>query len=184
MQDQDRDHQFSALLTRALQDGEAVKPLATVSPPIVQSTIYELDDAAHGARLSEATAPPDFYTRWGNPTTRQAETILATLERGEACLVTSSGMGAISGSVIAFLSAGDHVVAGRALYAGTTELFTSGTPAPRRLKPSPVTESEPSVMPWKAFVKLRMLSRPVSLRASLSALSTALVPVGPGNWTL
>ena len=63
-------------------------------------------------------------------------------------------------------------------------MFTSGTPAPRRLNALPVTDNEPRVMPWKALVKLTISSRPVTFRASLSALSTALVPVGPGNCTL
>lgn len=39
-------------------------------------------------------------------------------------------------------------------------------------------------MPWKAFVKDTIASRFFTLRASLSADSTALVPVGPGNITL
>ena len=117
-----------SLLSRALQAGDAVRPLPSISPPIVQSTIFELRDAAHGAELSAATAPPAFYTRWGNPTTRQAETILAELEQGEACLVTSSGMGAISSTILSFLKSGDHVVAGRALYAGTTELLSEVLP--------------------------------------------------------
>lgn len=39
-------------------------------------------------------------------------------------------------------------------------------------------------MPWKAFVNDTIDSRPLTLRASFSADSTALVPVGPGNMTL
>ncbi len=39
-------------------------------------------------------------------------------------------------------------------------------------------------MPWKAFVNDTTGSRPLTLRASFSAASTALVPVGPGNITL
>lgn len=62
--------------------------------------------------------------------------------------------------------------------------WTSGTPAPARFIELPVTDSAPSVMPWKALVKLMIDSRPVALRASFSAASTELVPVGPGNWTL
>jgi hypothetical protein len=57
-------------------------------------------------------------------------------------------------------------------------------PAPWRFIELPVTDSEPSVMPWNAFVKDRMCWRPVYLRASLSAASTVFVPVGPGNMTL
>ncbi len=61
---------------------------------------------------------------------------------------------------------------------------TSGMPAPPRFIELPVTDSEPSVMPWKALVKLMIDSRPVILRTSFSADSTELVPVGPGNWIL
>lgn len=57
-------------------------------------------------------------------------------------------------------------------------------PAPARLKALPVTASEPSDMPWKALVNDTIDSRPFTFRASLSADSTALVPVGPGNITL
>ncbi len=57
-------------------------------------------------------------------------------------------------------------------------------PAPARLKALPVTASDPSDMPWKALVKETTDSRPLTLRASFSADSTALVPVGPGNITL
>ncbi len=60
----------------------------------------------------------------------------------------------------------------------------SGTPAPPRFMALPVTESDPSVMPWKPLVKPTTRSRPVTLRASLRAASTAFVPVGPGNWSL
>ncbi len=61
---------------------------------------------------------------------------------------------------------------------------TSGMPAPARLNALPVTASEPSDMPWKALVNDTIASRPLTLRASFSAASTALVPVGPGNITL
>jgi hypothetical protein len=59
----------------------------------------------------------------------------------------------------------------------------SGTPAPDRLAAFPVTASAPSDMPWKALVKLSTVWRPVTLRASFNAASTAFAPVGQGNWT-
>ena len=72
-----------------------------------------------------ATAPRHdrFYTRYGNPTHTQAEAVVAALEGAEAALVASSGMGAISGAILANVSAGDHVVAQTSLYAGTTSLL-------------------------------------------------------------
>ena len=60
----------------------------------------------------------------------------------------------------------------------------SGVPAPPRLPALPVSDSEPMVMPWKPLVNEMMLRRPVILRASFIAASTALVPVGPVIITL
>ena len=78
--------------------------------------------------------------------------------------------------------AGSGVEAPAAVILETVSL--SDTPAPARLNRLPVTASDPSVMPWKPLVNETIVRRPVALRASFSAASTALVPVGPGNWTL
>src|SRR5262249_28759129 len=51
------------------------------------------------------------YGRYGNPTQRAAEQKLAALEGAEACLLTGSGMAAISGALLSMLSSGAHVVA-------------------------------------------------------------------------
>jgi methionine-gamma-lyase len=110
--------------TRVIHAGDDLNPMPSVTPPIVQSSTFELGTVARGAELSASVAPAELYTRWGNPTTKQAEAVLADLERGEAALCMGSGMGAISTAIVSLLSAGDHVVAGRSLYAATTELFS------------------------------------------------------------
>jgi len=110
--------------TRVIHAGDDLNPMPSVTPPIVQSSTFELGTAARGAELSAAIAPAELYTRWGNPTTKQAEAVLADLEGGELALCMGSGMGAITSAVVSLLTAGDHVVAGRSLYAATTELFT------------------------------------------------------------
>ena len=71
----------------------------------------------------------------------------------------------------------------RAWSNGIGVAWVSGTPAPPRWNGLPVTDSAPSVMPWKALVKVITSVRPVTLRASFSAASTALAPPGPGNCT-
>jgi cystathionine gamma-synthase/cystathionine gamma-lyase/cystathionine beta-lyase len=48
---------------------------------------------------------------------------LSSLEATEDALVTGSGMAAISTALLALLDAGDHLVAPRALYGGTLDLF-------------------------------------------------------------
>ena len=94
-----------------------------VAPPLYQTASFATDEA--GVFLDMATRPlhPGFYTRYGNPTTRAFESAVAGLEGGECALATASGMGAITAALLAFAGRGDHVVAQRVLYGGTTGLL-------------------------------------------------------------
>ncbi|MEU7023746.1 aminotransferase class I/II-fold pyridoxal phosphate-dependent enzyme [Streptomyces sp. NPDC046203] len=90
-----------------------------LSVPIVQSSAFAF---ASADELAEAMGGPDgqyVYSRRGNPTVRALETTLAGLEGGAGALAFGSGMGAISGVLLARLKPGDRVVAQRCLYGGT-----------------------------------------------------------------
>jgi cysteine-S-conjugate beta-lyase len=50
------------------------------------------------------------YGRKGTPTSRAVETSIAALEGGHACKVSSSGLAAISTTLLAFLKTGDHLL--------------------------------------------------------------------------
>jgi len=69
-----------------------------------------------------------FYSRYGNPTVRGFEDLVADLEGAEAARAYGSGMGAVSGVVLGLCSAGDHIVAQRQLYAATQLLFQAVCP--------------------------------------------------------
>lgn len=92
--------------------------------PIYANSTWALDSVKQGAAFSRATAPETFYTRWGNPTLRDLESVLADLEGGARALVTGSGMGAIASAILSCVEGGGHVVAGASLYTATTEIFT------------------------------------------------------------
>jgi cystathionine beta-lyase/cystathionine gamma-synthase len=111
-----------AMETRALHAGTKVNKTAALTPPIFQTTTFKLENAARGAELTHAVAPTEFYTRWGNPTTRQVEVTVASLERAEAAVAFASGMGAISALFQTVLDRGDHLVVPQALYSGSVEL--------------------------------------------------------------
>jgi cysteine-S-conjugate beta-lyase len=51
-----------------------------------------------------------LYGRRGTPTSRALETAIAELEGGHDCKVSSSGLAAISTTLLAFLKAGDHLL--------------------------------------------------------------------------
>jgi cystathionine beta-lyase/cystathionine gamma-synthase len=68
------------------------------------------------------------YTREHSATPRHLEEKLAALEGSEDCVVTASGMGAISATLFTLLKAGDHVVASEICYTGTQGLFGDHLP--------------------------------------------------------
>jgi methionine-gamma-lyase len=96
--------------------------------PIFMSSTWRLKDAKQGADFSLSTAPPEFYTRWGNPTTRDLELALAKIEGGSNAIATGSGMGAVSSTVLTFVRPGKNVVAGKSLYSATTEMLARYLP--------------------------------------------------------
>ena len=104
------------LSTRAVHAGDP-PPLAgqTITTPIVQtSTFFSESEGAGEVR----------YTRYGNnPTQIALERRIAALEGAERCVVTGSGMAAMSAALLGRLRAGDHVLAASALYGGTRTLL-------------------------------------------------------------
>ncbi len=113
--------------TRAIH-GRRTKGFGPLVTPIFANSTWALDSVRQGAAFSHATAPAEFYTRWGNPTLRDLEDVLADLEGGSRALVAGSGMGAIASAILSCVDAGDHVVAGASLYTATTEIFTRMLP--------------------------------------------------------
>jgi len=114
--------------TRCVHAGSRLSTSTSLAPPIFQTATFRLPSARVGARYSDSVAPSELYTRWGNPTLKQLEAALADLEGGEAALATSSGMAAASVAILTGLKKGDHVVGGRAAYAGVLEIETGLLP--------------------------------------------------------
>lgn len=94
-------------------DGGAFGPVVT---PLVQSVNFlQPQGTDQGLR----------YTRYGNtPNAEVVQQRLALLERAEAALVLSSGMGATACAMMALLRPGDHLVSSAWIYGGTHKLLT------------------------------------------------------------
>jgi cystathionine beta-lyase/cystathionine gamma-synthase len=97
-------------------------PLAT---PIYQTSTFEVIDNDEQLR---ATHTDHFYTRYGNPTNTVAEKTVAELEGTEGALTFASGMGAVTTTLMALLSSGDHVVAQRDIYGGVNKFLSQWLP--------------------------------------------------------
>jgi cystathionine beta-lyase/cystathionine gamma-synthase len=96
-----------------------------LSTPIYQTSTFEVTDNDEQLRT---TGSDHFYTRYGNPTNTVAEKTVAALEGVDAALTFSSGMGAITTTLMALLKNGDHVVAQRDIYGGVNKFLAQWLP--------------------------------------------------------
>lgn len=78
--------------------------------PIYQTVKFEFDTLEETERYLRGERPGFYYTRGSNPTTRQLEQLLAELQGRDDCLVTASGVAAISHALLALTKKGDHVL--------------------------------------------------------------------------
>jgi cystathionine beta-lyase/cystathionine gamma-synthase len=78
--------------------------------PIYQSVKFELESLEETQQLLKGERPGFFYSRHSNPSTRQLELLLAQMQGREDCLVTATGVAAISQTLLALTRQGDHIV--------------------------------------------------------------------------
>jgi len=89
--------------------------LGAVSTPIFQTSLFSHRDHDSGYN----------YTRAANPTVEAAEAKIAALEGTERAACFSSGMGAISSTILHFVRSGARVVAHRNIYGPARNLLSS-----------------------------------------------------------
>ncbi len=109
--------------TEILHQGAYLKGKRDVpeTAPIFLTTAYNPEDLDD---LKSLYAPEGFgYIRHKNPNRRALAELMTYLEGGEASLICSSGMAAISTTLFSMLVGGDHVVSDRTLYGEDYDLF-------------------------------------------------------------
>ncbi|MFO7566039.1 MAG: PLP-dependent transferase [Enhygromyxa sp.] len=95
-----------------------------IAPPIERSSTFTLDGPgaealATGVNLREH----DTYARFGTGTTRATAQLIATLEQGEAALLSASGMAAITTTLTTLLRPGARLACADVVYGGTEALL-------------------------------------------------------------
>jgi O-succinylhomoserine sulfhydrylase len=119
----DTESQRPGFATRAIRAGQVRTPEGEQSEPIFTTSSYVFESASQAAARFSGAEPGTIYSRFTNPTVRTFEQRLATLEGGERCVATSSGMVAILSTCLALLKSGDHIVCSRSVFGSTTLLF-------------------------------------------------------------
>jgi len=99
-----------------------------VAPIITPSAAFGYEDAEQAEGIFSGNVAKPLYARMGNPTNTQLESTLSKIEDAEGAIVTSSGMGAISMVLTAYLKSGDEVLCIGGFFGGTYALMTETMP--------------------------------------------------------
>jgi O-succinylhomoserine sulfhydrylase len=111
--------------TRAVRAGTLRTEFNEHSEALFLTSSFIFDSAAQAAARFAGEDEGFVYSRFANPTVRMFEQKLASLEDGEDCIATASGMSAILATCLATLRAGDHVLCGASVFGATTQLFST-----------------------------------------------------------
>src|SRR5450631_4454103 len=114
--------------TAVIHADRDVYPSRSVARPIYQTAAFCAEDSESFARAAVQPRGKAFYTRFGNPNHAQVAAVIAQLENTEAAMVTASGMAALTTTVLALVSAGDHVIGQKSTYGGTASVLLNLLP--------------------------------------------------------
>ena len=138
------------IATRLVRGGSVRSPYGETAEALylTQSFVYE---SAEGADARFAGNDPGYiYSRYGNPTVAMFENRLALLEGAEGCRATASGMAAVHLALTGLLKAGDHIVAGKALFGSCRWILNNWGP---RFGVETTFVDAPDTAAWRAAVR-------------------------------
>ncbi len=120
------DRNRKSLATRAIHAGEPRRKYAdSLTTPIIQTSTFTFKNSKHIEDYTLKGKEHFEYGRYGNPTSQIAERRLANLEGAEDCVVFSSGMSAITTTILSLVQSGDHIVITDDSYKKTLEFCQS-----------------------------------------------------------
>lgn len=98
------------------------------SVPIFMTSSFTFANAEEATAMFNDEMCGSIYSRYSNPNNDEFVTKLCRMEGAEDGIATASGMSAMFTSMAGVLSSGDHVVASRAVFGSTHQLFTQVFP--------------------------------------------------------
>ena len=105
-----------ALETELVHGGSVRSQFGETSEAMFLTSGFIYDRSEQAEARFEGEDKGYVYSRYANPTVEMFEKRMCLIEGAEAARATASGMAAVSGALFALLSAGDHLVASRALF--------------------------------------------------------------------
>ena len=115
-----------SIFTRSVHAGEPRRKYAdSITTPIIQTSTFTFQNSKHIEDYTRKGKEHFEYGRYGNPTAKIAENRLADLESAEDCVVFTSGMSAITTTILTLVQSGDHIVITDDSYKKTLEFCRS-----------------------------------------------------------
>ena len=111
--------------TKLIHTGERIDTAATPSltVPIYETSTFVFDSVADVIKYQEGKLNGYLYSRYENPTVVAVEQKVAAVDGAEAALLFSSGMAAISTTLLTLLKPGDEILCSAAIYGGTFHII-------------------------------------------------------------
>ena len=111
--------------TDLIHAGERIDTGATPSltVPIYETSTFVFDSVADVIKYQEGKLHGYLYSRYENPTVVAVEQKVAAVDGAEAALLFSSGMAAISTTLLTLLKPGDEILCSAAIYGGTFHII-------------------------------------------------------------
>ena len=99
------------------------------STPLFLTSSFTYDSAEDMAEaFADDSLDVNIYSRFSNPTTDEFIAKIAALEGAEDGVATATGMAAVFGTFMTFLSQGDHLVSSSAVFGSTHTIITKYLP--------------------------------------------------------
>ena len=111
--------------TQCVHAGSTPDQFGALVTPIYQTSTFAYPSTEAAADDFQDLSTGFAYSRLTNPSLDVLEKKLAALEHGARGVAFASGMGAIAGTLISLVSAGDHIICSKTLYSGTHHLIHS-----------------------------------------------------------
>lgn len=119
---------FGTIAVHGGERGGRPRVSDSLTTPIVQTSTYTFQDTAQLIAYQEGRYGSYEYGRYGNPTVRAAEEKLRALDGGQECLISASGMNAMTTLLLALMPAGGHCVTTTDCYRRTRQFIQTVLP--------------------------------------------------------
>ncbi len=154
-----------------------LSPFDGVNPAISDSATFAFSrgDVMHDT-FEGKTEGCFLYSRHWNPTNHGLADVLAAMEGAEAGWVTSSGMAAITSTILQLCKSGDHIVSSNTTYGGTYAFFKNYLPSKFNIEISFVNitdlaEVEKAIRPNTKLIYTESMTNPLLQISDIPSLA-------------